>query len=71
MAEKNKKVKILQAEAITEEFIVRCERYLATMKYVLWGQAFDVNDPARRRVAAEWLASQVVGLMIAPTENET
>lgn len=70
MSKKKNSIAVLKAEEITEEFIARCERALGSLPYTLWGQAFNVHDPKQRRVAAEWLASQIVNVMIAtPAED--
>lgn len=61
---KDKGVAILHAEAITEEFIQKCDEYLLELKCTLWGRAFDVYDATSRRQAAEFLAANVVGLMV-------
>lgn len=68
--QKKKEVAVLRAEEITEEFIARCERHLATLHHTLWGKAFNVYDLKERRIAAEWLASQIVAVMILPTEED-
>ena len=44
--------------------IVEClEDYLASKQCVMWGRTFDVTQPDTRRQAAEWLYSQIVGVI--------
>lgn len=63
----DKGVAILQAEAITEEFIQKCDDYLAGLSCCLWSRAFDVQSADTRRQAAEFFASNIVGLMVVGT----
>jgi hypothetical protein len=47
-----------------------CYDYLTNKNTVLWGQGYDVFDPKRRRVAAEWLAGQIVGVVAVLEADE-
>lgn len=38
------------------------EEYLASTGNTLWGQAYDVQDPARRRKAAKWFLGEIAAL---------
>lgn len=45
-----------------ETLVDACDRYLANLHCVLWGEPFEIITPRGRNEAAEWLAEQVRGL---------
>lgn len=38
--------------------------------YSLWGQAFDIHDPKRRKVAAEWMVEEMSKLAELHTKHQ-
>lgn len=54
---------------IPKELIEACDKYLLSLRCVLWGQAFDVNSDDGRRRASEWLAKEIIGLGLGMADD--
>lgn len=51
-----------QDEQERQRLVGLCDRYLAKKNVILWGRAFDLNEPSSRLRAAEWLAHEMTSV---------
>lgn len=55
----------------TTDLEAACDKYLESVRLPLWGQGYDVLNPKRRKVAAAWLADQILNVMdVAEREDD-
>lgn len=48
------------------ELVAACEQYLSERHCVLWGLCFEIHSTSGRAEAAQWLATQITAVNVAP-----
>lgn len=53
----------MQTQTEEAEIVDRIDEYLAAKPITVYGQFYDIQNPKRRREAAEWLFKEMSGLI--------